>query len=62
MNEDHHNEITHLIKKHEDFLQNHADVLDSDLFTIYKELKNNFEDKVRECIGFKYDNEKILII
>jgi hypothetical protein len=52
-------EIGELRKREEDFLKSHADILDSDLYVIYKELKQKFEEKINECLTFKSNNQKI---
>jgi hypothetical protein len=52
-------EISDLRKREEDFLKSHADILDSDLYVIYKELKLKFEEKIKECMSYKYNNQQV---
>jgi chromosome segregation ATPase len=52
-------EIHGLRKREEDFFKTHADILDSDLYKVYKELKIKFEDKLKECLSYKHNNEHI---
>jgi hypothetical protein len=52
-------EINELRKREEDFLAQYADILDSDIYVIYKDLKFKFEEKIKECINYRSNNQQI---
>ena len=43
----------------DEFLKFNDDLRDSDLYSVYKELRKKFEEKLKECIEFRDLSEKI---
>jgi hypothetical protein len=43
----------------DEFIKFNEDLRDSDLYTVYKDLRKKFEEKLKECIEFKDLSEKI---
>lgn len=46
-------------KREEEFMKSNEDLMDSDLYSVYKEIKSKFEGKLKECVEFKDQNNKI---
>lgn len=59
MKENFDNEIREEKKRVEDFLKFNEDLRDSDIYSVYKDLRKKFEEKLRECIEYKDISEKI---
>ena len=53
LKEKHHNKIKNTIDRFESFLSNNQELLNKDLYTVYRELKLKFELKLKECVEFK---------
>ena len=53
LNQKHHTKIKNTIDRFESFLSNNQELLDKDLYTVYRELKLKFELKLKECVEFK---------
>ena len=53
LNEKHHIKIKNTIERFESFLSNNQELLNKDLYTVYRELKLKFELKLKECVEFK---------
>ena len=53
LNQKHHIKIKNTIDRFESFLSNNQELLDKDLYTVYRELKLKFELKLKECVEFK---------
>jgi len=43
----------------DEFLKFNEDLRDSDLYSVYKDLRKKFEEKLKECIEFKDLSEKV---
>jgi hypothetical protein len=56
LNEKHHIKIKNTIERFESFLSNNQELLNKDLYTVYRELKLKFELKLKECVEFKKKN------
>ena len=59
LNIKHHNIIRNTTEKFENFLSNNQELLDNDLYTVYRNLKLKFELKLKECIDYKNKNTKL---
>ena len=59
MNEKHHNKIKKTIDRFESFLSNNQELLNKDLYTVYRELKLKFELKLKECVEYKKKNSEL---
>ena len=59
LNIKHHNKIKNTTDKFEDFLKNNQELLDNDLYTVYRNLKLKFEKKLKECVDCKKQNNKL---
>lgn len=46
-------------KRVDEFLKFNEDLRESDLYSVYKDLRKKFEEKLRECIEYKDKSEKI---
>lgn len=55
-------EISELKRKEEEFLKINETLTDSDIYTVYKEIKRKFEDNLKDCVQFKNENEKIRML
>ena len=56
LNNKHHNKIKNTTERFENFLKNNQELLDNDLYTVYRNLKQKFEQKLKECVDFKKQN------
>jgi hypothetical protein len=56
----HEQQIEALRKREEEWLKNNEEIMDTDIYSVYREIKKKFEDKLEECMLFKGQNEKIL--
>ena len=54
-------EITELKKREEEYLHSNANLLESDIFTVYKEIQEKFEHKLKENVSLKGQNDKMCI-
>lgn len=43
----------------DEFLKFNEDLRESDLYSVYKDLRRKFEEKLKECIEYKDKSEKI---
>ena len=59
LNVKHHNKIKETTDKFENFLENNQELLDNDLYTVYRNLKLKFDLKLKECIDFRKENTKL---
>ena len=59
LNQKHHTKIKNTIDRFESFLSNNQELLDKDLYTVYRELKLKFELKLKECVEFKKKNSNL---
>ena len=59
LNVKHHNKIKETTDKFENFLENNQELLDNDLYTVYRNLKLKFDFKLKECIDFRKENTKL---
>ena len=59
LNQKHHIKIKNTIDRFESFLSNNQELLDKDLYTVYRELKLKFELKLKQCVEFKKKNSKL---
>lgn len=53
------NEMREEKKRVDEFLKFNEDLRESDLYSVYKDLRKKFEEKLKECIEFKDKSEKI---
>ncbi len=56
INEKHSNKLRQTVDIFEKFLENNKELLTTDLYTDYRELKNKFEFKKQESVDYKYKN------
>ena len=59
LNQKHHIKIKNTIDRFESFLSNNQELLDKDLYTVYRELKLKFELKLKQCVEFKKKNSEL---
>ena len=59
LNQKHHIKIKNTIDRFESFLSNNQELLDKDLYTVYRELKLKFELKLKQCVEFKKKNAEL---
>ena len=59
LNEKHHTKIKNTIDRFESFLSNNQELLNKDLYTVYRELKLKFELKLKECVEYKKKNSDL---
>ncbi len=59
LKEKHHHKINNTINRFETFLLNNQELLDSDLYTVYRKLKLKFELKLKECVDYKKKNSAL---
>ena len=59
LNERHHTKIKNTIDRFESFLSNNQELLNKDLYTVYRELKLKFELKLKECVEYKKKNSDL---
>ena len=59
LNDRHHITIKNTIDRFESFLSNNQELLDKDLYTVYRELKLKFELKLKECVAYKKKNQEL---
>ena len=57
--EKHSNKLKQTVDIFEKFLENNKELLTTDLYTDYRELKNKFESKKQESTDYKYKNNKL---
>lgn len=55
--EKHHNKLKETTDIFEKFLKNNKELLTTDLYTVYRQLKNKFDSKLKECTEYKNKNE-----
>ena len=59
LKEKHHYKINNTINRFETFLSNNQELLDSDLYTVYRKLKLKLELKLKECVDYKKKNNAL---
>lgn len=59
LNEKHHDKLKQTTDIFERFLKNNQELLTTDLYTVYRNLKTKFDSKLKECDQFKNKNEKL---
>ena len=59
LNEKHSSKLRETVNIFEKFLQNNKELLTTDLYTDYREMKTKFETKKEECVDFKTKNETL---
>ena len=59
LNQKHHIKIKNTIDRFESFLSNNQELLDKDLYTVYRELKLKFELKLKQCVEYKKKNTNL---
>ena len=59
LNEKHHYKIKNTIDRFESFLSNNQELLNKDLYTVYRELKLKFELKLKECVEYRKKNNSL---
>jgi hypothetical protein len=59
LKDEHSKEVTELKKREEEFMKSNEDLAESDIYTVYKDIKTKFHDKLKECIDYKEENNKI---
>lgn len=59
LNEKHRNKLKQTTDIFEKFLQNNQELLKTDLYSDYKELKNKYQTKTHECIEFQQKNGEL---
>ena len=59
INEKHSNKLKETVDIFKKFLENNKELLTTDLYTDYRELKNKFVSKKQESIDYKYKNNKL---
>ena len=59
INEKHSSKLRETVSIFEKFLQNNKELLTTDLYTDYREMKTKFETKKDECIDFKSKNNTL---
>ena len=59
LNIKHHNKIRETTERFEDFLKINQELLDNDLYTVYRILKLKYDLKLKECINFRKQNSKL---
>ena len=59
LNDKHINKLRETVSVFEKFLQNNKELLTTDLYTDYREMKTKFETKKEECINFKAKNDSL---
>jgi len=55
----HAKEISEMKRREQEFLKSNEELMDTDLYVVYKQIKRKFENKLSELIEFKAKNEKI---
>ncbi len=53
------NEMKEEKKRVDEFLKFNEDLRESDLYSVYKDLRRKFEEKLKECIEYKDKSEKM---
>ena len=59
LNEKHHFKIKNTIDRFESFLSNNQELLNKDLYTVYRELKLKLDLKLKECVEYKKKNNSL---
>ena len=59
INEKHSNKLKQTSDIFEKFLENNKELLTTDLYTDYRELKSKFDSKKKECIDYRYKNNAL---
>ena len=59
INEKHSNKLKQTSDIFEKFLENNKELLTTDLYTDYRELKSKFETKKKECVDYRYKNNAL---
>jgi len=52
-------ELSILKAREEEYMRQNLNILESDIYKVYNDIKDKFEAKLKECIGLKSMNEKI---
>ena len=52
-------EIADFKKREEEYMHSNANLLESDIFTVYKEIQEKFENKLKENVNLKGQHDKI---
>lgn len=60
LNEEHQLKIALTTEIFENFLRNNQELLNTDLYSVYRTLKKKFDTKIKECLDFKQRNEKLI--
>jgi hypothetical protein len=55
----HAKEISEMKRREQEFLKSNEELMDTDLYVVYKQIKKKFENKLSELMEFKAKNEKI---
>lgn len=53
-------ELAEMKRREEEFIKSNEELMDTDIYTVYKDVKKKFEDKLVECVSYKGQNEKIV--
>ena len=59
MKEKFENEIHDLKRREEEYLHSNANLLESDIFSVYKDIQEKFENKLKENVNLKGQNDKM---
>ena len=59
INEKHSNKLKQTADIFEKFLENNKELLSTDLYTEYRDMKIKFESKKKECVDFKHKNKDL---
>ena len=52
-------EINILKAREEEYMRTNLNILESDIYKVYNDIKDKFEVKLKECMGLKSQNERI---
>lgn len=55
-------EISEYKKREEEYLHSNANLLESDIFQVYKDMQEKFEHKLKENVNLKGQNDKISML
>jgi hypothetical protein len=59
LKEQHEIEVSELKRREEEFIKSNEELMDTDIYTVYKDIKRKFEEKIHECLDYRGKNEKI---
>lgn len=59
INEKHSNKLKQTADIFEKFLENNKELLTTDLYTDYRDMKKKFESKKKECVDYKHKNSEL---